>query len=123
MENIFGRFIKEKREQRQMSVRGFSVEIGISPEYLSKIENGLRSAPKDYIVERIAEKLVLKQEEKEMLFDLAAESKGINSLASDLIEYINDNELVHKILRIGKRCNVDTTDWQKIIDYLSEKYL
>lgn len=98
VKSSLGAFIRGKREQRQMLVRGFSCVIGISAEYLSKIENGLRSAPKDYIVERIAEKLVFNQEETEMLFDLAAESKGVNSLASDLIVYINNSESLHKVL-------------------------
>lgn len=46
MENQFGVFINKRRNEKQISLRSFSSMIGISPEYLSKIENGLRSAPK-----------------------------------------------------------------------------
>lgn len=123
MKKVFGAYLKEQRETEQISVRKFSQQIGISAEYLSKIENGLRSAPKDEVLENIANRLVFTEEEKENLYDLAAKSKVRLTLASDLMKYINDNESVHKILRIGKRCNVDTQDWQKVLDYLSEKYL
>ena len=123
MKETFGIFVREKRESLQLSVRGFARQIDISAVYLSKIENGLRPAPKDDIVERIADRLALSQIEREILLDLAAESKAYLSLASDLIVYINENKVIHKILRIGKSCKVDSEDWQKILDYLSNKYL
>lgn len=84
MEKTFGAFLCEKRISKDISLRNFSKIIGISPEYLSKIENNLRPAPKDIILEKIADKLSLSIEEREMLFDLAAESKVKLSLASDL---------------------------------------
>ncbi|MGN0476098.1 MAG: helix-turn-helix domain-containing protein, partial [Ruminococcus sp.] len=40
MKEKFGLFIKEKREQKYISLRNFSKMIGISPVYLSNIENG-----------------------------------------------------------------------------------
>lgn len=121
--NNFGSYIRRKRENKKISLRKFAFLVGISPEYLSKIENSVRPAPKVNIVEIIAQKLDLNQEEVEMLYDMAAESKESVSLASDLITYINENETIHKILRIGKRCNIDSDDWEKILECISEKYL
>lgn len=43
---LFGLFINEKRQIIKMSLRKFAQKIKISPEYLSKIENGERPAPK-----------------------------------------------------------------------------
>lgn len=106
-----------------MSLREFSRRIGISPEYLSKIENELRSAPKDDTLEKMADKLGLNIDEREMLFDLAADSKPYLSLASDLLLYIKQNKSIHKALRLAKRCDADEEDWQNFIDFLSEKYL
>lgn len=123
MEKTFGAFLCEKRISKDISLRNFSKIIGISPEYLSKIENNLRPAPKDIILEKIADKLSLSIEEREMLFDLAAESKVKLSLASDLVEYIRENEIVHKTLRIAKRCKITTEEWQEIFDNISKKYL
>ena len=96
MKDTFGAFISEKRLEKHISLRSFSQMISISAEYLSKIENGLRSAPKDITLRKMSDKLGLNIEEREKLYDLAAESKTYLSLSSDLIEYINENEIVHK---------------------------
>mgnify|MGYP002711581399 CR=1 FL=1 len=60
MKKTFGAFINEKRLEKNISLRCFSKMIDISSEYLSKIENGLRSAPKDMVLKKIADKLSLK---------------------------------------------------------------
>ena len=121
MKKTFGEFISEKRLEKCISLRTFSNLIDISPEYLSKIENGLRAAPRDEVLNRIADKLSLPSGEKEKLFDLAAESKSNLSLASDLVEYIHGNEIVHKTLRLAKRCRLSTDEWQDIFDFLLEQ--
>lgn len=123
MENQFGVFINKRRNEKQISLRSFSSMIGISPEYLSKIENGLRAAPKDAVVKRISEALVLNDDEQEILFDLAASSKSSPTVAGDLVEYIMNNEIVHQLLRFSKRYNVSDDDFQLIMDMLREKYV
>lgn len=123
MKKTFGEYISEKRLEKNITLRNFSKMIDISPEYLSKLENNLRSAPKDVILEKIAIKLFLNVEERERLFDLAAESKANLSLASDLVEYICNNEIVHKTLRIAKRCKLTTEEWREIYDNIAEKHI
>lgn len=123
MKKTFGEFISENRLEKNISLRNFSKLIDISPEYLSKLENGLRAAPRDEVLNRIANKLSFSSEEKEKLFDLAAESKSNLSLASDLVEYIHENEIVHKILRMAKRCKLAPEEWQEIFEYICEKHL
>ena len=122
MKDSFDIFIKKKRLENKISLRVFSQMIDISPEYLSKLENGLRAAPRDEVLNRIANKLSLSSKEKEKLFDLAAESKENLSLASDLVEYIRNNEIVHKTLRMAKRCKVTTEEWQEIFDNITKKH-
>ena len=57
--NDLGIFINKKRIQKQISLRNFSRQIGISAEYLSKIENGLRPAPSIEVLEKITIQLLL----------------------------------------------------------------
>lgn len=123
MDNDIGIFIKQKRIQKQISLRSFSREIRVSAEYLSKIENGLRPAPNVEVLERIATKLMLSPLEKETLYDLAAESKSYLSLAPDLLMYIKENTSIHRALRLAKRCGANEKDWQIFIDLLTKKYL
>lgn len=123
MEITFGAFISEKRHEKDISLRAFSSMIDISPEYLSKIENNLRAAPKDVVLERISELLILNNEEREMLFDLAAESKPYLSLASDLVKYVKENEMIYKTLRLARRKDLTNKDWQEIFEYISNTHL
>ncbi|MBQ9314011.1 MAG: helix-turn-helix transcriptional regulator [Clostridia bacterium] len=123
MKKEFGIFILNKRLEHNYTLREFSRMIGISPEYLSKIENGLRSAPNEDVLNKISNKLVLDVEEKEQLYDLAAQSKPNLSLASDLIEYIQENEMLHKVLRITKRYKLSNKEWKEIFNYIKNFYL
>ena len=118
MKNTFGMFIKQKRIEKNLSIRAFSIMIEISPEYLSKIENNLRSAPKDNVLEKIANLLDIKDEDREKFYDLAAESKPYLTLSIDLVKYIIENEMVFKTLRFAKRNNLSNKDWQDIYEYI-----
>ncbi len=119
----FGVFISTKRIEKRISLRQFAKSIQISPEYLSKIENELRAVPKDEIVKKIAEQLHLNSGEKEIFFDLAAESKPYVSLALDLVEYVKENEMVYKTLRIAKRYELKNEEWQYIFDYILKNHM
>lgn len=123
MENTFGAFISLKRLEEQISLRQFAEMIRISHEYLSKIENCERPAPSADILTRMSDKLLLSEAEKEVFFDLAAQSKSDSSIAVDLIDYIKKNPIIHKTLRIAKRCDATDEDWQKFADILVKKNL
>jgi transcriptional regulator with XRE-family HTH domain len=122
MENSFGSFIRNKRTEKDMTLRQFSKEVGISTVYASNIESGKRNAPSNEILIKIGSVLLLNDSEKEKMYDLAADSKNSGELASDLVVYINENEEVHASLRKARRCCANKSDWQYFLDYLSKKY-
>ena len=121
MKKTFGSFIYEKRTKRHISLRGLAKMIGVSPVYISCMEKGRRAAPTYPVLKKIADSLLLSDEEKVLMFDLAAKSKNSLTLAEDLLKYINDNQIVHQALRTAKKCNATDEDWQKFIDSLKEK--
>ena len=41
----FGKYVKQRRESLGKTMRSFAEEVGISPAYLSDIENGHRNPP------------------------------------------------------------------------------
>ena len=123
MENTFGKYLSTKRLYKHISVRAFAEKVGISATYLSKIENGLKPAPANEILVKMADKLSLSNLEKEAFYDLAAKTKGDTFLAQDLIKYINENEIIHITLRLSKRCNVSAEDWRQIYKLYAEKYI
>ena len=66
--HTFGTFIKEKRQQRDISLRKFADQIGISPVYLSNLENDRMPAPKDEVVSTMARLLLLNDTDTAMLY-------------------------------------------------------
>lgn len=121
MEKTFGSFIFEKRTQKHISLRGLADMIDVSPVYVSSMEKGKRAAPTYPVLMKIADSLLLSDDEKVLMLDLAAKSKNTLTLAEDLLTYINDNEFVHRALRTAKKCNATDEDWQDFIDRLTGK--
>ncbi len=58
MKEVFGTLMREGRTALQITLRELALKVGCTPSYLSEVENGLRSAPKDdELVYRIASEL------------------------------------------------------------------
>ncbi len=55
MSNVFGKYIKDLREDRHLSLRQVEAETGISNSYLSQIERGERDIPNTNILVRLAD--------------------------------------------------------------------
>jgi transcriptional regulator with XRE-family HTH domain len=97
--------------------------IGISAVYLSNIENGVRSAPSEKVLNAISDVLELSDREKIMLFDLAASSKKSGTVAIDIAGYIKENKCVSNALRTAMNLNIDNADWENFIGLMEKKYL
>ena len=70
----FGRRIRELREQRKQTdprfnLRGFAQAVGLSPTFISRLENGTGVLPSNENIEKIATVL---RTDKDELFALAA---------------------------------------------------
>ena len=77
----FHQFVKEKRLEKEMTLRKFCRETELDPSNWSKIERGLADAPKSVeILSRIREVLDLPEEDFQTLKDLAL----IESIPKDL---------------------------------------
>lgn len=76
--NLFGAFLKEKRQQKNISLRELSYKANVAHTYIAKIENGSKPPPSDKILFRLAKGLKLDDGSAEIFFDLAAKCKRIN---------------------------------------------
>lgn len=110
----FGEFVKEKRQSLNITLRAFADELDIAPSYVSDIEKGKRNAPTQDILDAMVRVLKLNNDEKNKLFDLAAESK--NEIAQDITEYVSDNQNVRVALRRAKELNLGEEEWLQIIE-------
>jgi len=122
-ELTFGSFIRNKRLKLKpyISLRKMAELLNIAPSYLSTMETGYDSAPKDDILERIAAFFKLDKQEKELMYELAAKSKTYTAIPSDLPEYISANEYARIALRVAKDVDATDTEWIEFIEKLKKR--
>ncbi len=117
----FGSFIREKRKERDYTLRGFTAKMKLSPVHMSNIENDRRAAPKEEVLERMAAVLMLSAEDTVKMYDLAALSKNAPTVAWDLPEYINENQLARVALRTAKDADATDEEWMEFIAKLQAR--
>ncbi len=120
MTGEFGKYIEKKRKAKNITLRGFAVELDIAPAYMSDIEKGHRYPPDKDKLEKMAEILGLSDKEKNEMFDLAAGEKE-NSVSPDLPEYIMGTKKARVALRMARDSGATDATWQKIIDMLEQE--
>lgn len=114
----FGEYVRKRRELLGKTLRGFAAEIGISPAYLSDIENGNRRAPEKFL-DRFAAALGLQTAEKHHFYDLAGVS--MNGRHTDIDVYMNRVPKARVALREAKDANLTDEDWQKLIELIKRE--
>ncbi len=117
MKGQFGDFVKTKRTQIGMTLRGLASELGIAPAFMSDIEKGHRYPPSRDKLYEMARILRLNEEDTNVMFDLAAGERD-NAVSPDLPEYIMGNENVRVALRMARDGGATEADWQKVIALL-----
>lgn len=114
----FGPFISEKRIQHSMTKQELASRIGISTAYLSQIESGIRSNPKEEIIARLIICLHLTTEETYKLYDLYA--KANSTIAIDVMHYIKQNNIIARVIRAAKEYEAKESDWLEFIEKLNK---
>ena len=103
MGRTFGAFLTQKRKERDISLRGFARQVGISAEYVCNIEKCRRPAPTPDVLKKIAAVLTLSKEEEAEMYDLASGSKNTeNAVPEDLTGFLNENHVILTALRTAK---------------------
>lgn len=114
-ETDFSRFLKEKRRQREITVRDMAEQSGVSAGYYSDIESGRRKPPDREILDNMIATLRLPKEDKLIFYDLAGRARS--EAPPDLPEYINEHEKVRVALRLARNGG-DVGVWDRFIDFL-----
>ncbi|MCX7748769.1 MAG: helix-turn-helix domain-containing protein [Clostridia bacterium] len=107
MEIKVGEIIKLKREERDFSLVEFSKKVGISPGYLSQLENGHKANPKLEIVLRIIRELDI---DIDMLLGIERPNENINLKIPSLLKLVLAKDRNFKVLEdkeaLKKLCNI-----------------
>lgn len=117
MYTSFGDFIKQKRTSKGINLRKFAELLDIAPGYMSDIEQGKRNSPSTEKMKRIEEILELTEEETNLMYDLAAQTRE-NEVAPDISAYISSNDMVRVALRTAKNLQLSDCEWVKIIEQM-----
>lgn len=115
----FGEFLQKKREAKQITLRNMSELLKISAPYLSDIEKGHRNPPEIDKLDLIAQILLLSDEEKTAMLDLAGKMR--NTVAPDLPEYIMERDYVSAALRTARDLDASESDWLWFIEKLKQR--
>lgn len=119
MDERFGKFVRQKREEKKINLRKLAEILDIAPAYMSDIEKSRRYPPDKDKIETIAKTLELAEDEKNYLFDMAALAKD-NTVSPDLPEYIMENDLVRVALRRARDVDAGNEEWEKVIKIFDE---
>jgi len=113
-EKTFGQLIRELRinHKEYNSLREFARKVGLSPAYLSRIENEKEPPPSESIIERMAEALGI---DKYELFSHAGK------IPTEFLETFQKNpKSVASFMRRAQEYGIETDkDWKAIEDTLS----
>jgi len=115
----FGEYLKQKRLDKEITLRGFAKLVDISPVYLCDLEKGRKAAPSMKVMQKMVSKLALNKEESERFYDLAAlEQTAKNPIPKDLNAFLKDNRVIVSALRTAKDLDATDEEWQDFIDKL-----
>ncbi len=123
--NLFGVFLKEKRQQKEISLRELSEKAGISHTYILKIERGNKPPPSDDVLLKLANGLCLDDEASEIFFDLAAKCKRINDdknfyLPADISKYLSNEDNAKSLIRKASKLGNLNEFWNEILKQIEK---
>lgn len=124
----FSRYLKEKRSEKDVSLRQMAKDLEISVSYLSDIESGHKMAPNSKddkyknLMNQIIDYLDLSEMDKQEFIRLADKDlieRG--HLSTDITEYIGQTPSASVALRKAKESNLSDSDWKAIINEIDKK--
>jgi transcriptional regulator with XRE-family HTH domain len=114
----FGAFLKDKRNEREISIRPMAEQVNISAGHYCDIESGRRSPADREFLDTVIGILHLNDEDKQAFYDLWGKARSASP--PDLIEYINGSKAARIALRVAKDKASDA-DWQRFVNQLEGK--
>ena len=118
--NFFGLFLREKRLQKDLSLRKLAELSGLSHIYLYHVESGKKAPPSDMALIKLANALKLDNKSKLIFFDLAAKSKSEHDknnfyLPVDVARYINEQSNVKNVIREADKQDKLNEFWDNLL--------
>lgn len=113
----FGKYLEQLRRSREKTLRETGKAIGVSPQFYSEVEKGRRNVLTKDRMEKLADYLVLNEEERHTLYDKAKDANNA-ALPMDCEDYAADHAFVAEALRLSKATGAGEKEWQRLLDDL-----
>lgn len=118
----FGKKIKELRREKNITLRQLARDLGLTPAYVSRIENGHENPPKAEYISKIAQILGV---DESVLFALVPKDLRYQRIPDDIIEGYQKNEAntkkIPEFFRTVKDTDLTEDDWDEIIETVKKK--
>ena len=118
-------FLREKRLQKEISLRELAKKLDVSHSYLSYVEHGIKPPPNDNHLLKIADALTLEPESKRLLFDIAAETKqlcnGNYQVPADISNYLQNTEEAKNFIRKADELGYSNEFWKELLLELKKR--
>lgn len=123
--NLFGTLLKEKREQKNISLRELAKIVKVTPTYLLYIEEGSKPPPSDDILLKLADALLLDNDSRVIFFDMALKAKKLKNdkiinLPADVIWYLSNTDSAKKVIRQADKLGYSNEFWNEILEQLEK---
>lgn len=109
----FGEYLKQKRDEKQISLREVARGLGVSAPFLSDVENNRRAPLTEERLADLGNVLNLNEQEKAEMYDIVGRQRGL--LAPDLNPYVTDRPYVNAALRTARNLEANEEDWQRFV--------
>jgi transcriptional regulator with XRE-family HTH domain len=133
--NPFGGYVRKKREEQHLTLRGTAAELGITPAYLSDIEKGRRNPFTDAEkLQSLSKILKLSESETHTLYDISALNYAHNyegeiqytgdqtpECPADLRQYLSNNPAVRTFVRAAGAKDLSKAQWQELTKTVQQK--
>ena len=117
----FGSYLEFIRKEKGRSLRETARAIDVTATFYSKVERGLKAPLTAERIEAVARFLLLTDEEKDRLYDLAANWKGELSLPEDCAEYAKQIPSAVDALRVARGMGMGESEWAQMVEDLKRR--
>lgn len=115
----FGQYIRDIRQNRNITLRSVAERLGIAPAYLCDVEYNRRNPFDLDKLTRLSDILVLSKKERNTMYDLAGKTR--NEAPPDITDYVIKRDYVSHALRMAKDLGAGEKEWQWFVNNLKRK--
>lgn len=119
MATELGKFIDNKRQEKEISLRELARQAKMTASYMSDIINGNRVPQKETTLMQIVQALSLNEDDTKRMMELA--ELNSQQISPDVVNYVNNTPAAKILMRKAKDKNLPAEFWTELLEKLDNK--